>query len=49
MPVEALVDFAAKVNQMYWMGRAALLCADVTPGFWLVIVYDLHAHVGGKL
>lgn len=47
MEVEALVDAEAKVNQMEWMGHAALLCAEVTPGLrFLAMVYNLHARVG---
>lgn len=32
MEVEALVDTGAKVNQMEWMGHAALLRAEVMLG-----------------
>lgn len=46
VPVEALVDGEAKVNQMYWMGHAALLLAEVIPGFCFELVYYLHAHTG---
>lgn len=46
VPVEALVDAEAKVNQMYWRGYAALLLAEVILGFCLELVYHLHARTG---
>lgn len=46
VPVEALVDAEAKVNQMYWRGYAALLLAEVILGFCLELVYHLHARMG---
>lgn len=46
MLLEALVDVAAKVNQMYRKKVAALLCTEVRSGFLFAMVLNLNAYAG---